>query len=105
MAFCSNCGSELKLDRDKKFCTKCGTAVNKPVKKPKVKAEPVATETKNEAGEKALKFRNLFDAYSRETLPFAQGYIVSSFFSETSNYSIYEIVSYAGVKEIFKTET
>jgi hypothetical protein len=47
------------------------------------------------------KFRNLFDAYAQGKLPFAHGYIVSSFFSEKTNYSIYEIVSYAGVKEIF----
>jgi len=52
-----------------------------------------------------VKFRNLFDAYAQGKLPFAQGYIVSSFFHENSAYSIYEIVSYAGVKEIFLTET
>jgi hypothetical protein len=44
---------------------------------------------------------NLFEAYSQEKLPFAHGYIISSFFDEKSAYSIYEIVSYAGVKEIF----
>ena len=48
-------------------------------------------------------FRNLFDAFAQGKLPFNQGYIVSSFFSEKSMYSIYEIVSYAGVKEIFPT--
>jgi hypothetical protein len=48
-----------------------------------------------------VKFRNLFEAYSQNKLPFAQGYIVSSFFSESSAYSIYEVVSYAGVKEIY----
>ncbi|MCL2265241.1 MAG: histone H1-like repetitive region-containing protein [Treponema sp.] len=48
-----------------------------------------------------IKLRDLFDAYTQGKLPFAQGYIVSSFFSDTSAYSIYEIVSYAGVKEIF----
>ena len=47
------------------------------------------------------KFRNLFDAYAQDKLPLAQGYIVSSFFDEKSAYSIYEIVSYAGVKEIY----
>jgi len=50
-------------------------------------------------------FRNLFDAYHQGKLPFNQGYIVSSFFSNTSLYSIYEVVSYAGIKEIFMTET
>jgi hypothetical protein len=48
-------------------------------------------------------FRNLFDAYSQGKLPFTNGYIVSSFFSDKSYYSRYEIVSYAGVKEIFPT--
>lgn len=48
-----------------------------------------------------VKFRNLFEAYSQEKLPFAHGYIISSFFDQNSAYSIYEIVSYAGVKEIF----
>ena len=50
-----------------------------------------------------MKFRNLFDAFAQGKLPFTHGYIVSSFFSEKTNYSIYEIVSYAGVKEIFPT--
>ena len=48
-----------------------------------------------------VKYRNLFDAYQQGKLPFAHGYIVSSFFHANSAYSIYEIVSYAGVKEIF----
>lgn len=52
-----------------------------------------------------VKSRNLFDAYVQNKLPFAHGYIVSSFFDEKSAYSIYEIVSYAGVKEIYATET
>jgi hypothetical protein len=52
-----------------------------------------------------VKYLNLFDAYAQQKLPFAHGYIVSSFFSESSAYSIYEIVSYAGVKEIFVTDT
>jgi hypothetical protein len=85
------------------------TAAKKPVakktvaKKPAAKAAPKATARPVEVSD--AKYRNLFDAYSQGKLPFAQGYIVSSFFSETSNYSIYEIVSYAGVKEIFMTET
>lgn len=48
-----------------------------------------------------VKLRNLFEAYAQNKLPFAQGYIVSSFFSLSSVYSVYEIVSYAGVKEIY----
>jgi hypothetical protein len=45
--------------------------------------------------------RNLFDAFANRKLPFSEGYIVSSFFDERSAYSIYEVISYAGVKEIF----
>ena len=48
-----------------------------------------------------VKYRDLFEAFRMGKLPFSQGYIISSFFSATSAYSIYEIVSYAGVKEIF----
>jgi len=74
-----------------------------PVKKPAPVAKPA--EPKPVAVESNVKFRNLFDAFAQGKLPFSHGYIVSSFFSETSAYSIYEIVSYAGVKEIFVTET
>jgi hypothetical protein len=81
-------------------------AAKKPAaKKPEAKkpAAPKATARPVETSDVA--YRNLFDAYHQGKLPFAQGYIVSSFFSETSNYGIYEVVSYAGVKEIFLTET
>ena len=71
------------------------------IKKP-AQAKPAAKPA--EASEN-VKFRNLFDAFSQGKLPFANGYIVSSFFSETSAYSIYEVVSYAGVKEIFPSDT
>ena len=70
----------------------------KPVKPAKTESKPV------EALDPNVKFRNLFDAYAQGKLPFAHGYIVSSFFSANSAYSIYEIVSYAGVKEIFLTD-
>jgi hypothetical protein len=50
-----------------------------------------------------MKYSNLYEAYKEGKLPFDQGYIVSSFFSETSFYSIYEVVSYAGLREIFLT--
>jgi hypothetical protein len=46
---------------------------------------------------------DLFDAYAKEKLPRDHGYIVSAFFTEGSAYSIYEIVSYSGVKEIHFT--
>jgi hypothetical protein len=78
------------------------TAVKKPAAKAAVK-KPAAKPAGTAAAE--VKYRNLFDAFAQGKLPFAQGYIVSSFFSETSAYSIYEVVSYAGVKEIFPSET
>ena len=88
-------------------------AVKKPAAKAGVKA-PAKTTVKKPAAKKTaavekldpnIKFRNLFDAFSQGKLPFANGYIVSSFFSEKSAYGICEIVSYAGVKEIFLTES
>jgi RNA polymerase subunit RPABC4/transcription elongation factor Spt4 len=102
---CVHCNEKLKAGEE--ICPACGkhsmekSAVKKqaekktPVKKPAAQPEEISD----------VKFRNLFDAYHLGKLPFSQGYIVSSFFSETSAYSIYEIVSYAGVKEIFMTET
>jgi hypothetical protein len=87
-------------------------AVKKPAAaKPPVKPAAPKTDIKKSAQVKPaeasenVKFRNLFDAFSQGKLPFANGYIVSSFFSETSAYSIYEVVSYAGVKEIFPSDT
>ena len=62
-------------------------------------AQPLNTQTDDL--DPNVKYRDLFEAFKQGKLPFAQGYIVSSFFSATSAYSIYEIVSYAGVKEIF----
>ncbi len=44
---------------------------------------------------------DLFEAYSTGNLPMDNGYIVSSFFKEDSTYSIYEIISYATVKDIY----
>ncbi|MDR1105272.1 MAG: hypothetical protein LBL44_02845 [Treponema sp.] len=51
------------------------------------------------------KAMDLFEAYAQDKLPKDQGYITSSFFSENSAYSIYEVVSYSGVKAIYLTET
>ena len=65
--------------------------------KPAVKAAPKP----KAAAEDNVKFRNLFDAYLKGKLPRNHGYIVSSFFSDKTAYSIIEVVSYAGVKEIF----
>jgi len=80
------------------------SAAKKPAAKKPVAKKP-ASKSLRPVESSDVPYRNLFDAYSQGKLPFAQGYIVSSFFSETSAYSIYEIVSYAGVKEIFLTET
>ena len=50
-----------------------------------------------------IKAMDLFEAYAKQKLPMDQGYIVSSFFKEDSAYSIYEIVSYATLKDIYLT--
>ncbi len=49
----------------------------------------------------ALKAMDLFEAYMQNQLPMDEGYIVSSFFKPESTYSIYEIVSYSAVKDIY----
>ena len=43
---------------------------------------------------------DLFQAYNEGKLPQDGGYIVSSFFKNNTPYSIYEVVAYAGVKNI-----
>ena len=48
-----------------------------------------------------LRAMDLFESYAKQKLPMDQGYIVSSFFKEDSAYSIYEIVSYATLKDIY----
>ncbi len=47
-----------------------------------------------------VKALDLFQAYNEGKLPQDGGYIVSSFFSNNSPYAIYEVVAYAGVKNI-----
>ena len=80
-------------------------AAKKAVAKPAAK-KPAASKPKVAKGlDPNVKFMGLFEAFSQGKLPFAHGYIVSSFFSEKSAYGICEIVSYAGVKEIFLTES
>jgi hypothetical protein len=71
--------------------------VKKPAAKPAVKKPVDAPD--------GVPYRDLFDAFTKGKLPFVNGYIVSSFFNEKNAYSIFEIVSYAGVKEIFPTES
>ena len=49
-----------------------------------------------------VKAMNLFDAYNENKLPKDKGYIVSSFINGNTGYSIYEIISYSGVKAIYQ---
>jgi hypothetical protein len=49
----------------------------------------------------SVKAMELFDAYSRSLFPKEAGYIISSYFSNNSAYSRYEIVSYNNVKSIY----
>ena len=44
---------------------------------------------------------DLFQAYSKNELPREGGYIVSSFFSEISTYSRYEVIAYNAVKSLY----
>ena len=48
-----------------------------------------------------VKVMDLFDAYNQDKLPKDQAYIVSSFVNENSGYTIYEVISYSGVKAIY----
>lgn len=52
----------------------------------------------------AAKALDLFQAYGQGKLPKDGGYIVSSFFQETSEYAIYEVVAYDNVKNLYLTE-
>jgi len=108
---CWNCGEKLEDDWDQ--CPVCcklrsenpaHTNVQKQAAKKKVPDKSTVKKV-IDAPDDNVKFRNLFDAYSKGKLPFANGYIVSSFFDDKTAYSIFEIVSYAGVKEIFRTDT
>jgi hypothetical protein len=53
----------------------------------------------------AIRALDLFEAYVQNKLPKDEGYIISSFFNENTAYSIYEIVSYSGVKTIYLNDT
>jgi len=107
---CKKCGEEL--EEGMVICPVCGKAINdagakKPAAKKKLVEHKAPSKKRLEEPEEIsdVSFRNLFEAYTHGKLPFGQGYIIASFFSETSYYSIYEIVSYAGVKEIYLTDT
>lgn len=52
----------------------------------------------------SAKALDLFQAYTQGKLDKEGGYIVSSFFDSKSTYSRYEIVAYAGVKNIYLAE-
>jgi len=56
---------------------------------------------KKKAAENTPKVLNLFEAYSSDKLPRDQGYIISSFINGNTGYSIYEVISYSGVKAIY----
>ena len=63
------------------------------------KAEKAAKPAKAEAP--AIKAMDLFEAYQQDKLPKDQAYIVSSFINGNTGYSIYEVISYSGVKAIY----
>lgn len=46
--------------------------------------------------------KELFSAFSNGELPTDGGYILSSFFEDTSTYSRYEVISYNNVKDIYR---
>lgn len=48
--------------------------------------------------------KELFGAYNKGELPTQGGYIVSSFFDDSSTYTKYEVTSYNNVKDIFVNE-
>ena len=49
----------------------------------------------------AVKAMDLFEAYAQNQLPKDKAYIVSSFINGDTGYSIYEVISYSGVKAIY----
>ncbi|MDR2144701.1 MAG: hypothetical protein LBP29_10075 [Treponema sp.] len=81
------------------------TAAVKPEKtsaKKTAAAKPAKTSAKKTANtENIPKVLSLFDAYSSDRLPKDQGYIISSFINGNTGYSIYEVISYSGVKAIY----
>ncbi len=45
----------------------------------------------------------LFEAYAQNKLPETEGLIISAFFKEDSAYSVYEVISYSDIKDIYMT--
>jgi hypothetical protein len=79
-------------------------AAAKPVKSAAKPAKAVKT-VKAPKTESTLKVLSLFDAFASDRLPKDQGYIVSSFINGNTGYSIYEVISYSGVKAIYPDGT
>ena len=53
----------------------------------------------------ATKAMDLFEAYRQDKLPKDQAYVVSSFINGSNGYTIYEVISYSGVKAIYPEGT
>ena len=71
-----------------------------PAKTPKTAKAP-AKAKKSAGGDKSVKAMDLFQAYAQDKLPKDQAYIVSSFINGNTGYTIYEVISYSGVKAIY----
>jgi hypothetical protein len=52
-----------------------------------------------------VKAMDLFEAYNQNKLPKDQAYIVSSFINPNTGYTMYEVISYSGVKAIYPEGT
>lgn len=52
-----------------------------------------------------VKAMDLFQAYAENMLPKDKAYIVSSFINSNTGYTIYEVISYSGVKAIYPEGT
>ena len=53
----------------------------------------------------SIKAMDLFEAYGQDKLPKDQAYVVSSFINGNTGYTIYEVISYSGVKAIYPDGT
>ncbi len=80
-----------------------GKAKPKAAAKAKGKAKPAPKDKAKAAAKAKVKALDLFKAYAVGQLPSEGGYIVSSFFGDTSPYSRYEVVAYSNVKSIVLT--
>ena len=85
----------------KKAVDKAPKVTNTAKKKAEDKTPRVTNTDKKKVEDKTPRVINLFDAYSSDRLPKEQGYIVSSFINANTGYSIYEVISYSGVKSIY----